>query len=99
MNGTQTKPAFCSQSGTAPAGSFDHDRLAAEPAEHAGRDDQRHDELHDADAEIAEAGIERQRIALLGLGEEEARCSPSRRRNCRRRSRTAAPAPGRSSRA
>ena len=46
-------------------------RIAAKPAENAGRDGERHDELHDADAEIAEAGIDGQRIALLRLGEEE----------------------------
>ena len=71
MNGTQMKPAFCSHSGTSLPASLTITRLAAEPAEHAGRDDERHRELHDADAEVAEAGIERQRVALLGLGEEE----------------------------
>ena len=55
----------------ASAGLLDHDRLAAEPAEYAGRDDERHHELHDADAEIAESGIERERVALLRLGKEE----------------------------
>ena len=70
MNGTQMKPAFCSQSLLAPRG---RDlRLAAEPAEHARGDHQRDDELPDADAEIAEPGIERKRVALLRLGEEEA---------------------------
>src|SRR5208282_19325 len=47
-------------------------RLAAEPAEHARSDHQRDDELPDADAEIAEPGIERERVALLRLREEEA---------------------------
>jgi hypothetical protein len=46
-------------------------RLAADHAEHAGGDHQRHDELHDADPEIAEAGIERQRVALLLLGKKK----------------------------
>src|ERR1019366_2873066 len=64
MNGTQMKPAFCSQSLVAP--------LAAEPAEHTRSDDQRNDELHHADAEITQAGIERERVALLCPREEEA---------------------------
>src|SRR5436189_122308 len=50
---------------------LDHVRLAAEPTEHADGDDERHNELHGADAEIAKAGIERQRVALLRLWKEE----------------------------
>ena len=47
-------------------------RIAAEPAEHTRGDHQRNDELHHAHAKIAEAGIERERVALLRLREEEA---------------------------
>ncbi len=71
MNGTHTKPAFCSHScvvlppSTALCGS------PPKQAEDAGRDHERDDELHDADAEIAEPGVERERVALLRLGEEE----------------------------
>src|SRR6185312_3927119 len=46
-------------------------RLTAKPAKYAGGDYQRNDELHDADAEIAEPGIERERVALLRLRKEE----------------------------
>src|SRR5690606_18320582 len=49
----------------------DHDGIAAEPAEDAGRDDDGHKELRDADAEVAEAGVQRERVALLALREEE----------------------------
>ena len=38
MNGTQMKPAFCSQSGICLRSGLDHYRLAAEPAEHADGD-------------------------------------------------------------
>ena len=71
MNGTQMKPAFCSHSGTCRVPDLHHCGIAAEPAEHAERDHDRHHELHDADAEIAEPGIERERVALLGPREEE----------------------------
>jgi hypothetical protein len=37
----------------------------------ADRDDDRHDELHDAGAEVATSGVEAEGLALLGLGEEE----------------------------
>ncbi len=99
MNGTKTKPAFCSQSGGRHAVDGCSLRIAAEPAEHAGRDDERHDELHDADAEIAEAGIDAPARCPSPPSGRRRRCSPSRRRSCRRRSRRAVPARGRSSRA
>jgi len=47
-------------------------RCAAQRAEHACHDHQRHRELHHRHAEIAQPGVQRQRIALLCLGEEEA---------------------------
>lgn len=42
--------------------------IAAQPAEDRRRDRDRHDELDDADAEIAEAGIEGERVSLSALG-------------------------------
>ena len=71
MKGTKTKPAFCSHSVVVTPSDGRCLRIAAEPAEDAGRDRQRHHELHDADAEIAEAGIDGERVALLRLREEE----------------------------
>src|SRR6185295_1137545 len=50
---------------------LDHYRLATEPAEYAGGDDERHNELHDTDAEVAKPRIEGERVALFRLGEEE----------------------------
>ena len=64
--GTQIKPAFWMHSrppslqlltGSPPNG-----------AEDTRRDDDRHDKLHDRDPEIAETGVQRQRIALGLLG-------------------------------
>ena len=72
MNGTQMKPAFCSQSWVALPPTVALCGSPPSAAEHAGRDHQRDDELHHADAEIAEAGIERERIALFRPREEEA---------------------------
>ena len=71
MNGTQTKPAFCSQSGVSPVGPL---TMAGSPPSQPKTPAviaERHQELHDADAEVAEAGVERQRVALLRLREEE----------------------------
>ncbi len=42
-------------------------RVAAKCTKHAGRDHQRHDELHHRYAKIAEAGVHAERIALLRL--------------------------------
>ncbi|MBL0001179.1 MAG: hypothetical protein IPO97_09330 [Sphingomonadales bacterium] len=69
MSGTQMKPAFCSHISPPSIVGL---RLAAQPAEDAGGDDQRHQELHTADAEIAEAGIEGERVSLLRARKEEA---------------------------
>src|SRR3546814_9940793 len=46
--------------------------LAAQRPKQAHRDDQRHQELHQADPDIAKPGIEGQGAALFRLGEEEA---------------------------
>ena len=45
MNGTQMKPRSAAR--WAPPATVIHLRVAAQPAEHAGRDDERRDELHD----------------------------------------------------
>ncbi len=47
-------------------------RIAAQRAEDAHGDDDRHQELHDRHAEVAETGVQRQRVALFRLREEEA---------------------------
>ena len=47
-------------------------RRAAERAEHAHGDHERHDELDRAHAKVAETGIEAERTSLLRLGEEKA---------------------------
>ncbi len=64
------KPAFCSHNGASPVGPFTM-RIAAEPAENSSGNRERHDELDDANAEIAKAGIKRERVALLGLREKK----------------------------
>jgi len=46
-------------------------RCAAQAAEQAGGDDQWHGQLHDRHAQVAQAGVQAQRIAQLGLGVEE----------------------------
>ena len=69
-NGTQMKPAFCSQIDRRPWACVCGG--AAQGPEDAGRDDERHQELHGGDAQVAEPGVQPQRRALLRLGEEEA---------------------------
>ncbi len=51
---------------------MDGEAGAEDRGEKAAGYDHRHDELHEADAEIAETGIDRQRVTLLRLREEEA---------------------------
>src|SRR5690554_6892351 len=46
-------------------------RIDTQPAEHAGGDRDRHQELHDTDAEIAKAGIEREGVSFICFRKEE----------------------------
>ena len=54
-------------------------RVAGERAEHADRDDQRRQELHDRDTEVAQPGVDAERRALAFLREEEADVGHARR--------------------
>ena len=55
-----------------PGGALDHRGLAAEPAEHAGRDRDRHQELHDADVpRLPRPALSGERVAFLSLRKVE----------------------------